>query len=249
MQFTYEAYIQLLKTIEENGYSFCNYENYLRDEECVILRHDIDYSLEQAVKLARIEHEHGVSSTYFVLLSSDFYNPASSSSYRYLHEIIRMGHHVGLHFDETAYAYDGYKLEYYIRKEARILSDLLDVNINSFSLHRPNQKTIETELSIPGLVNSYGNEFFLGFKYLSDSRRRWREPVDEIIRSKAYKRLHILTHAFWYHETDQAIEQTITEFIRNAGTDRTRCLQENITALDEIIGTAGTQGDTRRKTE
>lgn len=235
MNFTYDAYRSLLQLLSANGYAFCSYNNYPRKEKCVIMRHDIDYSLEQAVKLARIESENGIRSTYFVLLSSDFYNPASSSSYKYLHEIIDLGHHVGLHFDETAYSYESYTLEYYIRKEARILSDLLDVNINAFSLHRPNKNTIETELSIPGLVNSYGNEFFLGFKYLSDSRRRWREPVEEIIEAGQFQRLHILTHAFWYHDADQSIEQTVTEFIGSSGTDRTNCLRENITALDEII--------------
>ena len=50
------------------------------------------------------------------------------------------------------------------------------------------------------MINSYGQTFFHDFKYLSDSRRRWREPVEEIIRSGTYDRLHILTHAFWYHK-------------------------------------------------
>ena len=236
MDFTYDAYRKLIHLLEKNKYSFCSYENYPRSEQCVIMRHDIDYSLEQAVKLARVEAELGIRSTYFVLLTSDFYNPASSNSYRDLHEILNLGHHIGLHFDETAYSYDDYSLEYYIRKEARVLSDLLDVNINAFSLHRPNQKTIETQLQIPGLVNSYGEEFFHGFKYLSDSRRRWREPVEDIISSKQHLRLHILTHAFWYHDQEQTIRKTIEDFIRSAEEDRIMCLQENITALKEIIG-------------
>ena len=236
MTFTYNAYRELLDMLFRNGYHFYTYDNYPRSEQCVIMRHDIDYSLEQAVKLARIENEYGIKSTYFVLLTSDFYNPASSGSYRNLHEIINLGHNVGLHFDETAYSYEDFRLEYYIRKEARILSDLLDVNINAFSLHRPNQRTIETQLSIPGLVNSYGEEFFHGFKYLSDSRRRWREPVEEIINSREFLRLHILCHAFWYHDEEQTIQQTVTDFIRSAGKDRTACLRDNITALEEIIG-------------
>ena len=241
MNFTYNDYRALIELLRENGYAFSSYINYPGRGKCVILRHDIDFSLEQAVKLARVENELGVRSTYFVLLSSDFYNPSSSSSYRYLHEILDLGHDIGLHFDETAYNYERFGIEYYIRKEARILSDLIDVNINSFSLHRPNHFTLETGIQIPGLINSYGEEFFTGFKYLSDSRRRWREPVEDIIRAQTYERLHILTHAFWYHQKDIDLTETIVDFIRSASDERKMTLKENITNLEQILLGTGDQ--------
>lgn len=225
----------MIGLLRENGYTFSSYVNYPSRGKCVILRHDIDYSLEQAVKLARIEKELGVHSTYFVLLSSDFYNPASSSSYRYLHEILNLGHDIGLHFDETAYSYEHFGIEYFIRKEARILSDLIDVNINSFSLHRPNHFSLETEICIPGLINSYGEEFFHRFKYLSDSRRRWREPVEEIIKNGEYEKLHILTHAFWYHDDDRNISETIVDFLHSASRERKLTMKDNITDLEQIL--------------
>ena len=239
MNFTYKDYQALIGLLRENGYAFSSYVNYPGKGKCVILRHDIDYSLEQAVKLARIEKDLGVRSTYFVLLSSDFYNPASSSSYRYLHEILDLGHDIGLHFDETAYSYERFGMEYFIRKEARILSDLIDVNINSFSLHRPNHFSLETEIRIPGLINSYGEEFFHGFKYLSDSRRRWREPVEEIIEKGEFEKLHILTHAFWYHEDDLTISETILDFLRSASRERKLTMKDNITDLEHILLEAG----------
>ena len=239
MNFTYKDYQALIGLLRENGYAFSSYVNYPGKGKCVILRHDIDYSLEQAVKLARIEKNLGVRSTYFVLLSSDFYNPASSSSYRYLHEILDLGHDIGLHFDETAYSYERFGMEYFIRKEARILSDLIDVNINSFSLHRPNHFSLETEIRIPGLINSYGEEFFHGFKYLSDSRRRWREPVEEIIEKGEFEKLHILTHAFWYHEDDLTISETILDFLRSASRERKLTMKDNITDLEHILLEAG----------
>ena len=235
MNFTYKDYQALIGLLRENGYAFSSYVNYPGKGKCVILRHDIDYSLEQAVKLARIEKDLGVRSTYFVLLSSDFYNPASSSSYRYLHEILDLGHDIGLHFDETAYSYERFGMEYFIRKEARILSDLIDVNINSFSLHRPNHFSLETEIRI----NSYGEEFFHGFKYLSDSRRRWREPVEEIIERGEFEKLHILTHAFWYHEEDLTISETILDFLRSASRERKLTMKDNITDLEHILLEAG----------
>ena len=235
MEFTYKAYSKLLELLRAHHYSFCNYQNYRDFDRCVIMRHDIDYNIEQAVRLAQAEADFGIQSTYFVLLSSDFYNPASISSYKALHSIVDLGHNIGLHFDETVYNYDHRSMEYYISKEARILSELLEVEINSFSLHRPNAVTLETELEIPGFVNSYSKEFFQNFKYVSDSRRRWREPVEEIIQSEAYRRLHILTHAFWYHQEERSLKGTISDFIKVAGEDRRTYLSENITDLDSIL--------------
>ena len=63
-------------------------------------------------------------------------------------------------------------------------------------MHRPSRWVLEADLKIPGMVNSYGKEFFQDFKYVSDSRMRWREDVMKYAIEKAYPRLHILTHAF-----------------------------------------------------
>ena len=72
MEFTYSGYEELVNELKTHKYEFCSYENYYKDSKCVIMRHDIDYDLEQAVRLAEIENRLGISSTYFVLLSSDF---------------------------------------------------------------------------------------------------------------------------------------------------------------------------------
>lgn len=102
-------------------------------------------------------------------------------------------------------------------------------------MHRPSRETLEADYDIPGIVNSYGKTFFHDFKYLSDSRRRWREPVEDIIRSGEHDRLHILTHAFWYHEEEEDISQTVGEFIRSANRERYAQMMENITDLPSIL--------------
>lgn len=80
MEFTYTAYRALLDLLRQGGYAFTNYHDYQTHPRCVILRHDIDNSLSQALRLAEIEAEEGVKSTWFVLLRTDFYNPASAAS-------------------------------------------------------------------------------------------------------------------------------------------------------------------------
>lgn len=236
MKFTYDAYRELIRLLKQNQYRVCGYHDNTRKDKCVILRHDIDYSVEHAVRLARVEQEEGVQSTYFVLLKTDFYNPASKRVNDMLHEIKNMGHEIGLHFDEVAYpGCDPEEVPALIQHEAKVLGDICGFPIRSFSMHRPSQKTIEKNLCIEGLVNSYGQEFFREFKYLSDSRRNWREPVVEIVRNNEYERLHILTHAFWYEEAEGSISSSVRDFIISAKEERYQHFFENIRDLESII--------------
>lgn len=236
MEFTYAAYRDLLSLLREENYRFCDYFDYKEVDKCVILRHDVDYSVEHAVKMAQIEHGEGVRSTYFVLLRTDFYNPASRHVTDALRRIRALGHEVGLHFDEVAYRDCGEEaLPEMILREAKLLGDICGFPIRCFSMHRPNQLTIEKNLEVTGIVNAYGQEFFRGFKYLSDSRRHWREPVLDIIRSGEQARLHILTHAFWYGEQERSIGETIGTFVRGANRERYDQMAENIRAIEEIL--------------
>ena len=148
-----------------------------------------------------------------------------------------MGHEVGLHFDEKAYL-EGTPEETVSRilHERDILASILETPVTTVSMHRPSQATLESDLQIPGMINSYGQTFFHDFKYLSDSRRRWREPVEEIVASGRYDRLHILTHAFWYHQQEEPIEVTVRRFISAANQERYRQMEENITDLASIMG-------------
>ena len=242
MEFTYTAYRALLDLLRQGGYAFTNYHDYQTHPRCVILRHDIDNSLSQALRLAEIEAEEGVKSTWFVLLRTDFYNPASAASQKTLRRIRELGHEIGLHFDEMAYDgkggigfYASSSTEELIVCEAGILADICGCPITTVSMHRPSKATLEADLQIPGMVNSYGKTFFHDFKYLSDSRRRWREPVEDIIRGGEYGRLHILTHAFWYHEREQDITESVGAFIRSANAERYEQMMENITDLPSIL--------------
>lgn len=236
MPFTYEAYRSLLDRLKTGGYAFCSYHDWPQTSRCVILRHDIDNDLQKAAALAEIEAREGVCSTWFVLLRTDFYNPASKSSLETLHSIQAMGHEIGLHFDEKAYP-EGTTEETvnHIMRERDILSMILGTPVSVVSMHRPSQMTLESDLEIPGMVNSYGRTFFHDFKYLSDSRRRWREPVLELIQGGTFDRLHILTHAFWYGEQETDIAATVGDFIHMANQQRYEQLRENITDLDGIL--------------
>jgi hypothetical protein len=76
----------------------------------VILRHDIDHDIENAVRLAELEHAAGFKSTYFVLHSAWYYRWESTDgeiaklTLDALQRIASMGHEIGLHNDTLGVA-------------------------------------------------------------------------------------------------------------------------------------------------
>lgn len=232
--FSFIGYTDLINTLRGAGYYFADYHNYVGFSRCVILRHDIDNSIEKAITIAEMEYELGVKSTYFTLLRTDFYNPASKKGLAGLKRIQLLGHEIGLHFDEMAY--DNLNdVKSAIKHEANILSDILDCPITTVSMHRPSQKTLDGNYDLSPMVNSYGKTFFNDFKYLSDSRRRWREPALDIIKTGQYNRLHILTHPIWYQEMEESIHDTIKRFVTSANKERYYQESENIKDIQSIL--------------
>lgn len=234
MPFTYDAYRLMLQACKNQGYSFSGYDSWGLCDKPLILRHDLDFSLRHALPIAQIEAEEEAKSTYFILAQSDFYNPLSSESRAIIEELSRVGE-IGLHFDETLYP-DETDFAAAIHREARFLSEALEVPITSVSMHRPSRRTLESDLVIEGMHNAYGKLFFEKFFYASDSRRYWRKPIMDCIRSGENKRLQILTHPFWYGASDRTLKKTLTTFIDNAPFDRTCLLADNFTDLKDVIG-------------
>lgn len=247
MKFTYGAYRNLLALLKTHGYKYANYHDWQNSPRCVILRHDIDNDIARALSFAKLEAELHVKGTYFVLVSSDLYNAFSRKSTEMLKNILDYGHGVGLHFDETKYQDsmgDAEKVWHHIIEEAGLLEKAIGQPVTCVSMHRPSQEILDADLMVPGIINSYGKTFFHTFKYLSDSRRRWREPVEEIVKSGKYDRLHILTHAFWYREEEQDMRMTLETFMNHANEERYQVLRANITNLDEIISEDDVKGYT-----
>lgn len=122
-----------------------------------------------------------------------------------------------------------------IQRERQILEMSLEMPIQTVSMHRPSRWTLEQNIHIPGMINSYENTFFQRFKYVSDSRMHWREEVERIVESEEYKKLHILTHAFWYNNKAYSARDILLNFVKNAELDRFRSLENNIQNFNEFL--------------
>lgn len=234
MKFTYDEYGRLLGYLVEKGYSIAGYDNYEMSDKSVILRHDIDISMDKAVQMARFESLlGGIKSTYFILISSDFYNVFSKKTHESIYEIKRCGHTIGLHFDEKKYFGKEYvwSKEEVLEKilyEKQLAEKMIGDKINVVSMHTPSEETLNGDLRIPQMINSYSQEFFREFKYVSDSYHRWREDIWRIVENDAPDKLHILTHPFWYNDEPKSRNESFLQYIEEGKNYRFRLIETNV---------------------
>ncbi len=238
MEFTYDAYKNLILLIKEHGYSFCDYLNYEKYDKSVIIRHDVDQDLKKALELSEVEHAMGISSIYFVLVTSNFYNIFSKKNREILQAICENGCSLGLHFDETQYCKideNGWKEA--VNYEISLLEQCIQRKVTSVSMHRISKETLEADRKIRDgkVINCYGKEFIRNHKYIADSRRYWKEDVEKLIREEQYKRFQILIHPFWYYWKGKSAKETLRSFCIDQAY---RCydeLDKNIRNLNEFL--------------
>lgn len=203
--FTINNYRELLQIAKEKEYQFCDYLSYsnFKSGKILLWRHDVDFSVHAAFKLAEIEMKEGVASTYFFNLHNEFYNLFEKEIYDLVVKIINLGHTIGLHFDPTFYNIKTEsELDIHIEVEKEILQKLFNVSINVFSFHNTNPFIMSCrKAKYGGLFNTYCNDLQQNFKYVSDSNGYWRfESIKKVVLNNEYTKVQVLTHPEWWKE-------------------------------------------------
>jgi len=171
--FTLDHYRELLRAARVGGYRFSHFDEPPRRGD-LLLRHDVDLSLDAALQMAALEAEEGASATYFLMTESVFYNLASIEGVGAAARLRELGHRVGLH---AVYP-------------TATLDERFDPVV---AWHNPDPEYMAAP--IPGAVNVMQEGFFDPPTYRSDSNQRWRSgcPHEEL-RSGGFPWLQLLTH-------------------------------------------------------
>jgi len=205
-------YSEFLEHFLASGYKLMSFSEAREASEgpYAVLRHDIDFDCELALKIARIEHENSVRSTYFFLISSESYNVAAARNREYINEIKNLGHEISIHFDPVVY--DDFVKGF--ECERLFFEKLFDVEIGMISLHRPTPFFLEYDQPISGVEHTYQSKYFERLKYFADSTGVWRygHPANSPEFAER-KDLHILTHPIWWTVSED--EANNTEKIKN----------------------------------
>lgn len=200
--FTLSNYRKLLM-LASNKYSFYFFnEEYIK--RSIILRHDLEFSVPIALKMAQIEAALGIKATYFVQLHSEFYNTLEKVTIKSILEIKNLGHQIGLHFDSHFWNIeDEEQLGRNIVFDKEVLEKYTDVEIKAFSFHNNTEFTLSCRKEkYAGLLNVYSDHFRNHYAYNADSLGYWRyERLEDRLREAKEDAIQILIHdGMWQNE-------------------------------------------------
>jgi hypothetical protein len=166
-------YRELLGAARTGGYRFAFFDRDPKPGD-VLLRHDVDLSLEAAVALAELEAEVEATATYFLMTESVFYNLSSPAGEHALERLRALGHSVGLHAVHPRASLDD--------RFDRVLA-----------WHNPDPEFMSAP--VEGVANAMEPRFFVPSRYRSDSNQHWREGCPhEALATGDFEWLQLLTH-------------------------------------------------------
>jgi hypothetical protein len=176
-------YGEIVAAAQAGGYRFGHFEGAPVDGT-VILRHDVDLSLDAALRMAELEHGAGASATYFLMTESVFYNLDSTEGVAAIARLRELGHRVALHAVYPDAPRD----------------DRFDPVV---AWHNPDPDYMRQPLG-DGRINVMQEPWFDPATYRSDSNQHWRSgcPHDDL-RTGVFSWLQLLTHpAIWAYPGD-----------------------------------------------
>lgn len=197
ISFSKDGYLRLLKTVMENKYSILPMREAHRcSDPAMILRHDVDFSIDLALEMARIEHHLGIRSTFFFMTTCDYYNVFSAHGRSALIEINSLGHEVGLHWDSNFLPENKDDQADFFKAQLRMLSSVTGQEVLSASQHIPTDTPI-FDISPFVKINAYSKSVNDRYGYVSDSSMSWRQytPLDFLAKKVSFQ---FLAHPIWW---------------------------------------------------
>lgn len=200
--FTLVNYRTLL-LLASNQYSFHFFdEAYIN--RSILLRHDLEFSVPIALKMAHIEAELGIKATYFVQLHSEVYNTLEKDNIKSILEIKNLGHQIGLHFDSLFWNVETEEqMESHILIDKKVLEEYTGTVVKAFSFHNNTEFTLSCRKEkYAGLLNVYSDYFRNHYAYNADSLGYWRyERLEDRLREAKEDAIQVLIHdGMWQNE-------------------------------------------------
>jgi hypothetical protein len=190
--FTLGHYRELLEAARAGGYRWAGFDRPPAAGD-LLLRHDVDLSLDAAVALAEAEAAAGAWSTWFLMTRSVFYNLDSPAGERAIARLRDLGGRIAHHAVWPDVDLD----------------DRFDLVV---AWHNPDPEYMSQ--AIDGAVNVMTDPWFHPDHYRSDSNQRWRHgcPHEPLARGE-FEWLQLLVHPeIWAYE-GETMGETMRSFL------------------------------------
>jgi hypothetical protein len=208
--FSFREYSQILNCIKKH-HEILDYTEVNKDtEHFAVIRHDVEFSMERAYALAKLEKKLQINTSYMFQIRNNAYNLFSRENMEMVREIHGMGHKIGLHV-HLGMLENIAEISPYIVHDIKVMEHFLQIGIDRFSFHRPPKEALRMNVKLEGFINTYEDRFFdfreekdgfenLRIKYIADSRHAWNYGYPDEKTIKAYCKLHFLFHPYSWTE-------------------------------------------------
>jgi len=176
--FTLDKYRELCQAIIGSGYGLVTVRGYLENRDLpskvVILRHDVDRKPGNALRMAELERELGLSATYYFRKRRHTFKP------KIIRSIARMGHEIGYHYEALVTA--GGNCEKAIQifedelNEFREICDVATISMHGSPLWKHDNRDLWQRYDFRefGIIGeAYLSIDYDRVAYLSDTGRTW----------------------------------------------------------------------------
>ena len=263
LDYTLDKYRELCENLCNSGYSILTVKKYLelknelklKDKHIkfVILRHDIDRKPTNALKMARIENDLRINSTYYFRTISSVFRKDI------IEQINNLGHEVGYHYEVLSKAKGDYekaiKLFEYELSEFRKIVDVETISMHGSPLSKYDNRDLWKRYDFKEF--ELLGEAYLSikeFNYFSDTGRSWNwknkmrdfmmdnsnnkitvnttDELIKLIKSKKLDRLYILAHPErWASSRREWFLCYLKDVVFNVG-------KKGLTRIRELLPTA-----------
>ena len=200
-------YREIVEAAQAGGYRFAHFDG-APTEGSVILRHDVDLSLDAAVRMAELENDAGAAATYFLMTESVFYNLDSSEGVAAIERLRELGHRVAQHAVYPNAPRD----------------ERFDPVV---AWHNPDPEYMRAPLP-DGRINVMQDPWFDPATYRSDSNQHWRSGCPHgDLRAGTFPWLQLLTHPEIWAFDGETMGQTMRAMLEAEQVRRLQQLAED----------------------
>ena len=212
--FNLKQYGKLIKILLNAGLKPSTNWNKKLTKNTLLIRHDVDFSIEYAHRLAVFESGLKISSTFFFMFCTNLYNLLSSHNQKLVKDISQMGHKVSVHFDPTVYK--NLKL---FKHEKNLFENIFSEKVDIASVHRPKLFLNNNNIKLSGTPQTYQDAFFKNMKYIADSNCKDVFPaIKKYLEEPRKLGLQLLIHPIWWMNIGSDPSGTINNW-RSANKD------------------------------
>ncbi len=193
--FTLEKYEELLQTLE--GYRIFTVLSYLEERptsDFVILRHDVDRKPTNALRMAELENQRGIKSTYYFRFFNGGFNT------QIIKRIQGLGHEIGYHYETLSKTKGDYEEALKIFEsqlnEFRKICEIKTIAMHGSPLSKYDNKDLWNRYNFKHLdIIGDASISIKDINYFSDTGRTWslRNNIRDFIQDSSINRYDLNT--------------------------------------------------------